>query len=104
MNPTLRQSPVSFSFWNTQFKMRVCFGPASGEPSPEILLQRPECAWITREIEQKAFAHAIAHVVPGHLEEVITRRVKWIEKTRAAVKERLTKEITYWDHRAAQLR
>ena len=75
-----------------------------GEPSSEILLQRPECAWITREIEQKAFVHAIAHVVPGHLEEVSTRRVKWIEKTRAAVKERLTKEITYWDHRAAQLR
>lgn len=75
-----------------------------GEPSPETLLQRPECAWITREIEQKAFAHAIAQVVPGHLEEVSTRRVKWIEKTRAAVKERLTKEITYWDHRAAQLR
>jgi hypothetical protein len=28
----------------------------------------------------------------------------WIEKTRAAVKDRLTKEITYWDHRAEQLR
>jgi superfamily II DNA or RNA helicase len=75
-----------------------------GEPSAEVLLQRPECAWITKDIEQKAFAHAIAHVVPGHLGEVSTRRLKWIDKTRAAVKERLTKEITYWDHRAAQLR
>jgi hypothetical protein len=28
----------------------------------------------------------------------------WIEKTRAAVKDRLTKEITYWDHRAEQLK
>jgi hypothetical protein len=27
-----------------------------------------------------------------------------IEKTRAAVKDRLTKEITYWDHRAEQLK
>ncbi|MBA3352351.1 MAG: DUF3883 domain-containing protein [Blastocatellia bacterium] len=77
---------------------------APDESSPEVLLQRPECSWITREIEQKAFTHAIAHVVPGHLEEVKSRRLQWIEKTRAAVKERLTKEITYWDHRAAQLR
>src|SRR4030095_504555 len=74
------------------------------EPSPETLLQRPECAWITRDIEHKAFAHAISDVVPGHLAEVSARRLKWIEKTRAAVKERLTKEITYWDHRSAQLR
>ena len=28
----------------------------------------------------------------------------WIDKTRAAVKERLTKEISYWDHRAEQLK
>jgi hypothetical protein len=28
----------------------------------------------------------------------------WIEKTRAAVKDRLTKEIAYWDHRAEQLK
>lgn len=76
----------------------------AGEPSPEVLLQRPECAWITSDIERNAFAHAISQVVPGHLAEVSARRVKWIEKTRAAVKERLTKEITYWDHRAAQLR
>lgn len=74
------------------------------EPSADDLLQRSECGWITRDIEQKAFTHAIAHVVPGHLAEVSSRRLKWIEKTRAAVKERLTKEITYWDHRAAQLR
>ncbi len=32
------------------------------------------------------------------------RRLAWIEKTRAAVKDRLTKEITYWDHRAEQLK
>jgi hypothetical protein len=32
------------------------------------------------------------------------RRLQWIEKTRAAVKDRLTKEITYWDHRAEQLK
>ena len=48
-------------------------------------------------------AHAIAHIVPEHLSEVRERRLEWIEKTRTAVKDRLTKEIIYWDHRAQEL-
>lgn len=32
------------------------------------------------------------------------RRYAWIEKARAAVKDRLTKEIGYWDHRAEELK
>jgi hypothetical protein len=77
---------------------------AAGEPAITDLLARPECAWITRELEQKAQGYAIAHVVPEHITEVRGRRLEWIEKTRAAVKDRLTKEITYWDHRAEQLK
>jgi len=81
---------------------------AEGEPSVADLLARPECAWIARapgqSIEQKAQAHAIAQVVPEHINEVRGRRLRWIEKTRAAVKDRLIKEITYWDHRAEQLK
>ncbi len=77
---------------------------AKNEPVIEELLARPECAWITRDLEQKAQGHAIAHVVPEHIAEVRNRRLAWIEKTRAAVKDRLTKEITYWDHRAEQLK
>ena len=68
------------------------------------LLARPECVWITRAFEQQAQNHAIAHVVPEHLQEVRNRRLTWIDKTRAAVKDRLTKEIAYWDHRAEQLK
>ncbi len=77
---------------------------AEAEPTVDDLLARPECAWITRALEQKAQSHAIAQVVPEHIAEVRGRRLKWIEKTRAAVKDRLTKEITYWDHRAEQLK
>ena len=68
------------------------------------LLSHPACAWITRDLEQKAVAHAIAQVVPQHLQEVRGRRLGWIDKTRAAVKDRLTKEIGYWDHRAEELK
>jgi hypothetical protein len=74
------------------------------EPSVADVLARPECAWITRVLEQRAQSHAIAEVVPEHIAEVRVRRLTWIEKTRAAVKDRLTKEITYWDHRAEQLK
>jgi superfamily II DNA or RNA helicase len=74
------------------------------EPQVEEILGRPECAWITRELEEKAQAHAIATVVPEHLQEVRSRKVELIDKTEAAVKERLTKEISYWDHRAEELK
>ena len=52
----------------------------------------------------KAQSYAVAHVVPEHLEEVRAPRLELIDKTEAAVKERLTKEISYWDHRAEQLK
>ncbi len=42
--------------------------------------------------------------MPEHLQEVRGRRLALVEKMRAAVKERLTKEITYWDHRAEELK
>jgi SNF2 family DNA or RNA helicase len=74
------------------------------EPTPEAILARPECAWITRDLENKIVEYAVSQVVPQHLEEVRRPRLEWIEKTRAAVKDRLTKEIAYWDHRAEELR
>jgi superfamily II DNA or RNA helicase len=74
------------------------------EPSPGAILDHPACDWITRDIERKALGHAVADVVPGHASEVRLRRMAWIDKTRAAVKDRLTKEINYWDFRAGQLK
>ncbi len=74
------------------------------DPPPAAILKRPECAWIGRDLEQKAQRHAVAHVVPEHLDEVRRARLELIGKTEAAVQDRLTKEITYWDHRAEQLK
>lgn len=74
------------------------------EASIEQILQRPECKWITTSLEQTALGYAIAHVVPEHLKEVKGRRISWIEKTRAAVKDRLTKEFNHWDRRAEDLK
>ena len=77
---------------------------AAGEPGCDAILDRPECQWIDRELEKKAQGYAIAQVVPEHLAEVKGRKLDLIAKTEAAVKDRLTKEITYWDHRAEELK
>ena len=74
-----------------------------GEPDADELLGQPELSWIDASLEQKALGYAVAEVVPGHRAEVMEQRMPLIEKTEAAVKERLTKEIIYWDHRAQEL-
>ncbi len=74
------------------------------EPKLEALLARSECAWIDRDLENKAQGYAVSQVVPGHLKEVRSRKMELVAKTEAAVKDRLTKEINYWDHRAEQLK
>jgi len=77
---------------------------AADEPGADAIMARPEAAWITRELEQRALAHAIEHVVPAHLAEVREPRLALLVKTESAVKERLTREINHWDHRANELR
>src|SRR5207302_4844786 len=74
------------------------------EPELSCLQQHPEPAWLRSELESIVLEHAITHLVPGHLQEVKKRKEELIDKTLAAVKDRLTKEINYWDHRAAQLK
>ena len=56
------------------------------------------------ELEARVLAHAIQELTPHHLERVRTRHERLIDKTLAAVQERLTKEINYWDRRARELR
>ena len=56
------------------------------------------------QLERKAMEYAIDQLSPRHLERIRQRRSQLIDKTEAAVRERLTKEINYWDARAIQLR
>ncbi len=79
------------------------------EPAtPEQLAQVEgvlEAEWLAGEtLESQVLAYAIENLVPRHLARVRERREEWIDKTLAAVHERLTKEINYWDKRAAALR
>ena len=63
-----------------------------------------EQPWLTTGLEQRAIGYAIAELVPRHFQEVKTRKEERIDKTCKAVQDRLTKEITYWDHRAQELK
>jgi hypothetical protein len=74
------------------------------EPTIDAILNRPECSWVNQELEKTALSYAISEVVPGHLQEVRDSKLELIAKTEIAVKDRLVKEIAYWDHRAQELK
>jgi Superfamily II DNA/RNA helicases, SNF2 family len=59
--------------------------------------------WLSRDLEARAMAFAVEHLVPQHLAEVRARRLKLVEKTEAEVKARLAREISWWDNRAHEL-
>lgn len=61
-------------------------------------------AWLAGDVESLAVSHAVRELVPQHFEEVRRRKAELVAKTMAAVKDRLTKEINHWDHRAEELK
>jgi superfamily II DNA or RNA helicase len=78
------------------------------EPLPESersLLQDVITApWAATNQESRAVGLAAATLVPEHYNEVATRRIAHVEKTLAAVHERLTKEISFWQDRWLKLK
>jgi hypothetical protein len=60
--------------------------------------------WIRADQEQRALALAATTLVPEHFEEVAGRRIAHVDKTLAAVHERLTKEIGFWTDRWLKLK
>ena len=70
-------------------------------PRSTPCLNGPSAAGSRGDLEQKAQAYGVARVVPEHLREVRDARLALIAKTEAAVKDRLTKEISFWDSRAS---
>jgi len=63
-----------------------------------------KAAWLAGSVEKQALGYAVASLVPQHLEEVRKRRITEIDKVEREVRARLSREINYWDARAARLR
>ena len=59
--------------------------------------------WLASGMEQRALALAASTLVPEHFNEVAGRRIAHVDKTLAAVHERLTKEIDFWSDRYIRL-
>ncbi len=60
--------------------------------------------WLKTDFEEKAISFAVSSLVPQHFGEVKGRKEELVTKTLAAVKDRLIKEISYWDHRAEEIK
>jgi hypothetical protein len=91
----LEFSILDFGFSIDELRARIIDELVHGESK----IQNPKS-----KIEEVAMEYAAIHLVPDHLAEVGRTREELIAKTLAAVKDRLTKEINYWDHRANQLK
>ena len=80
------------------------YRPAADDELAAIHPHR-QSGWLQGDaLEQRALEYAAAHLFPPHLERVRQARLALIDRSRAAVAERLTKEIGYWDGQAAALR
>ena len=78
------------------------------EPLPEgerrLLKDVLTAPWIAAGQESRAVALAAGTLVPEHYNEVAHRRIAHVDKTLAAVHERLSKEIAFWQDRWLKLK
>ncbi len=95
--------PLTGDPQNAGYAPYLNYRPLSDEEKV-VLAPLLESLAIGEDFESKAIDYAIRHMVNQHLQEVKTHREELILKTMAAVKDRLTKEINFWDLRAQELR
>jgi superfamily II DNA or RNA helicase len=75
--------------------------PDAERPLLKDVLSAP---WIAGGQEARALALAAGSLVPEHYNEVAHRRISHVEKTLAAVHERLSNEISFWQDRWLKLK
>jgi len=75
--------------------------PHEERPLLEETLAAP---WIASGQEERALALAAQTIVPEHYQDVAHRHIAHVDKTLAAVNERLTKEIDFWQDRWLKLK
>jgi superfamily II DNA or RNA helicase len=74
------------------------------EEEKVIIAQILREPWLQGDLDRMALGFAISSLVPGHFKEVKERKEKLVAKIVEAVKDRLAKEIHYWDRRAEELK
>ena len=74
------------------------------EPERSSIKDVLNAPWIRADQEQRAIALAATTLVLEHFREVSERRVAHVDKTLAAVHDRLSKEIAFWSDRWLKLK
>lgn len=77
--------------------------PPTPDEAPLVPGLVEEMAWLAGDLAERAGDYGIEVLAAEHLAEVQAQTLEHVAKVRAAVHARLTKEIGYWDHRAAEL-
>jgi hypothetical protein len=62
-----------------------------------------DAGWVRSDLESRALEHGV-ELARDHLETVRRRTIERVERTTAAVRNRLLSEIQHWDHRANHLK
>jgi len=88
---------------NAGYAPYLDYRAAKPDEQTEINLFLSGQQWLKANVEDLAIDHAISQIIPLHVAEVRERKIKLVDKTAKAVKERLTSEIRYWDFRANYL-
>lgn len=98
-----RDGAIASAAINAGYAPYLDYRPLRDEEQPLIEEIIPNLA-VRDDIEQQAIRYTISQLVPPHVQEVNQPKQELIDKTQRAVKDRLTKEINYWDQRARDLR
>ena len=74
--------------------------------SKELELLGPLAAadWVRAGLERTAMHHAAQHSIPRHLDELRDRVHRRVDRTLAAVEQRLTAERNHWDNQVLKLK
>ena len=94
----LPDGSASFAGWAPHLDLEPI--PAAERPLLASILSAP---WLISGLEQRALALAASTLVPEHYAEIAERRIGQVDKTLAAVHERLTTEIGFWSDRYLKL-
>ena len=79
-----------------------CRTPAVDEL--ELLRPLATAEWVRTGLERTAMRHAVQHNIPRHLQQVQDRVHRKIDRTLAAVEQRLTAERNHWDNQVLKLK
>lgn len=93
------EGQATFAGWAPHLDLQP-LDPADRPLLKEVL----DAPWLRVNLEQRGLALAATTLAPEHYREVAERRVAEVEKTLAAVHERLSKEINFWSDRWLRLK